>query len=561
MKNLRFEKLELVSSIEKRAATIEFHPRLTVINGENDVGKSSIIKSLYWAFGARVKMHTKWTQARVKTLVTFTVNDQRYSILRDGAAFAVFDSEAKKLISTTNVTKNLGPFIAELLDFGLVFTNRSGEPEIPPPAYAFLPFYIDQDAGWYQALESFDVRGQYTNARKAIIEFHSGIRPNKYYELQAKKRKLDMERGEMIRDRTAVEKAIKKLGLEATFSGLELTEEEHEESIERLLRRLQRLRVFRQKRAAELANIVDERELLKEQLDITQAAMQELTKDFSWISKIEDNEILCPTCGTVHENNFVNRFSILDDREACMDFLKLGHARLQELAEKVINIQEAMKQADDTMAQISEVLAERRGDVTLKDVIESEGRRNAATLFNAQLDELTAEIGKRAAEIGEIDIELRKINDAKRKKQIEGYYAQEMMTFLKRLNVSNIDLASASKIDRKINDTGSDQPRAVLAYYLALMRTIYKYSSALTAPMVIDSPNQQDQDATNVAAMISLIFSSRPESGQTILGTVSLHDQAVEDGKVITLKDKWSVLRADEYEATSGRVKTYMEQM
>ncbi|MGR9346255.1 hypothetical protein ACU8NW_16765 [Rhizobium leguminosarum] len=66
--------------------------------------------------------------------------------------------------------------------------------------------------------------------------------------------------------------------------------------------------------------------------------------------------------------------------------------------------------------------------------------------------------------------------------------------------------------------------RAVLAYHLAFMKTVFQFSSALTAPMVIDSPNQQDQDATNVAAMIALILSTRPNSGQTILGTLRLHD-------------------------------------
>jgi hypothetical protein len=125
---------------------------------------------------------------------------------------------------------------------------------------------------------------------------------------------------------------------------------------------------------------------------------------------------------------------------------------------------------------------------------------------------------------------------------------------LTELDVTKIDINSASKIDRKINETGSDQARAVLAYYIALMRTIYKFSSALTAPMVIDSPNQQDQDAKNFATMIRLILSTRPQSGQTILGTVSLHDQPVNDGAVIVFDEKWSVLRSEEYDSTRERL-------
>lgn len=75
----------------------------------------------------------------------------------------------------------------------------------------------------------------------------------------------------------------------------------------------------------------------------------------------------------------------------------------------------------------------------------------------------------------------------------------------------------------------------------------FRFSSALTAPMIIDSPNQQDQDTTNGAAMIAPILSSRPDNGQTILGTVRLHEQVVEDGDVIELVDERSALSPDQY--------------
>lgn len=170
--------------------------------------------------------------------------------------------------------------------------------------------------------------------------------------------------------------------------------------------------------------------------------------------------------------------------------------------------------------RITGTLAEREGELTLREVIENAGANMARGLFDEQIDAISWAVEKRAGEILEIDLEVKALENRNRKKEIESFYAQQMTQFLRTLNVRRIDFDSASKIIRKVNDTLSDQPRAVLAYYLAFMRTIFKFSSALTAPMIIDSPNQQDQDATNVAAMIALIFSSRPEFGQTILGTV-----------------------------------------
>lgn len=548
MKNLRFEKLELLSTVERKARTIKFHPRLTVIIGENDVGKSSVIKSLYWAFGAPVYMHPEWVKAKVKARVTFTIDGERFTIVRDGKAFGIFDEAGELLLATRNVTSELGPFLASRLDFGLVLPNKStGLPETPPPAYAFMPFYVDQDLGWKQALESFEIGAQYKSPRKAVIEFHSGMRPNRYYELQARKTAVQSEITELGRDRQVLEKAVGKLSLQPAFTGTEFSELEHRDSVNRLLSELHDLRKTRLKVAAELADLVDERELVKEQVRIAKLAMGELGKDFTYASSV-DTEVLCPTCGTLHENDFTHKFSILDDREACAQFIRDQHDRLVTISARAQKADIALRGTDVLIERVADSLAEREGDLTLKEVIENAGANLARGLFDQQLVDIRSAVDTRAGEIVEIDREVKALENRKRKKEIEAFYARQMTQFLRTLNVRKIDYDSAGKIAKKVKDTGSDQPRAVLAYYLAFMLTVFKYSSALTAPMIIDSPNQQDQDATNVAAMIALIFSTRPESGQTILGTVRLHDQKVEDGEVVEFVDEHSVLSQASYD-------------
>jgi hypothetical protein len=72
--------------------------------------------------------------------------------------------------------------------------------------------------------------------------------------------------------------------------------------------------------------------------------------------------------------------------------------------------------------------------------------------------------------------------------------------------------------------------------------------------MVIDSPNQQDQDEVNVAAMVKLIVENIPKTGQTILGSVSLHGVSPGDAEVYEFKEKLSVLRASEFEVVSARM-------
>ncbi|SJM34429.1 hypothetical protein [Mesorhizobium delmotii] len=286
----------------------------------------------------------------------------------------------------------------------------------------------------------------------------------------------------------------------------------------------------------------------------------ELGKDYTYASKAEA-EIFCPTCGTVHDNYFTHKFSILDDREACAQFLRDQHDRLVVVRKRAEKVETRLHDTDALIEKVSGTLAEKEGDLTLKEVIENASANMARGLFDSQLNDIRAEVDKRAGEIVEIDAEVKKLDDKKRRKEIEAYCAQLMIGFLRTLNVRKIDLDSASKIVRKVNDTGSDQPRAVLAYHLALMKTVIRFSSALTAPMIIDSPNQQDQDTTNVAAMIALILSSRPDNGQTILGTVRLHDQVVEDGDVIELVDELSALSPDQYPGILDIINPFLAMM
>ena len=561
MKKLRFETLELLSLREQKARTIEFHPQLTVIKGENDVGKSSVIKSLYWAFGASsAKIHPNWIEANVKALVTFTIDDSRYRIFRDHNTFGVFDSEDKLLISTNEITRELAPFISQLIDFKLVFSNRKGEPEIPPPAYAFLPFYIDQDVGWVKQLNSFSNLTQYPNFRKDLLEFHTGIRPNEFYELEAEKRKLQISQKELLADRSVVLKAIDRFELEVSFDGLELSIDEHEQAIEKLLDRLKKIREVRQARANKLSETLDARMLLEQQVTVVKASISELEKDAELARDLPE-EIYCPTCGTVHHNDFANRYGIIDDREACFEFLAESHQKLEKLTAAAVKAEADVKSADLTLAEVQATLEEKMGDVSLFEVIESRGRRIASDMFDVQLKEIEDQIAYFLGEIAKIDESLKALKNQKRRKKIVKYYSEYMLAYLKLLDVTNYSPNAVTKIPAQISETGSDLPRSMLAYFFAILQTIHHFSTAVFAPIIVDSPNQQDQDATNVGAIIDLIIAERPKDTQTILGTVSLHDRTIENGKVIEFKEKSSVLQKGEFEAVAASMRPYMEQM
>lgn len=561
MKRLRFESLELLSLRERKARKIEFHPLMTVITGTNDVGKSSVIKSLYWAFGASPAItHPTWAAVNVKAMVTFTVDDTRYRIVRDHNAIGIFNEGGRMLLVTSQITKELAPYLAHLLDFQLVLTSRQGAPEIPPPAYAFLPFYIDQDSGWTKPLDSFDSLGQYADFRKSLLEFHTGILPNEYYQLEAEKRRLQVDQRALEADRKVIQKAVERFKLEVQFDGLELSIEGHEQAIEQLLGRIQSVRSVRQERARQLAAAQDERMLIEQQLHIVRASIIELEKDATFAGALPE-EVFCPTCGTNHQNDFANRYGIVQDREACFEFFSQARSRVTGLTSKAVKAEAELRLADRAIAEIQSSIDVKKGDISLFEVIESRGRRIASDMFDGQINDLNSQIGTIFGNIKDITAGLEKLKDKGRRDAIVKFYSEFMLRYLKRLDVTNFSADEVIKIPARIRETGSDLPRAILSYFLAIIQTISKHSSSIFAPIVVDSPNQQDQDDTNVAKMIDLIISERPNQAQVVLGTVSLHGRKVENGKVIDLTEKKSVLRVSEFETVSASLRPYLDQM
>jgi predicted ATPase len=100
MKSLKLQRLLISSDLEKSARIVQFNERKTVILGENDTGKSCLIKSIYAAFGADAyKTNDNWDALKTNLLVEFTVNDVPYRVMRSGSFFALFGGHVQALWS------------------------------------------------------------------------------------------------------------------------------------------------------------------------------------------------------------------------------------------------------------------------------------------------------------------------------------------------------------------------------------------------------------------------------------------------------------------------------
>lgn len=94
---------------------------------------------------------------------------------------------------------------------------------------------------------------------------------------------------------------------------------------------------------------------------------------------------------------------------------------------------------------------------------------------------------------------------------------------------------------------GAEVIRAILAYQLAVYEQMRKYGNAALSPLVIDTPNQQDQTGLNYEKMVELLVSIPSENGQMIMCAVDNPSiqKYKEAAHVIELDDKKVLLKKD----------------
>ncbi|KQS85313.1 hypothetical protein ASG32_18900 [Methylobacterium sp. Leaf361] len=254
------------------------------------------------------------------------------------------------------------------------------------------------------------------------------------------------------------------------------------------------------------------------------------------------------------------RFGIIEDREACV-------AVLNELVDQMIEVKtqvEAahlnLKTVDEQVAAAQQVLTIKQGEVTLAQVIASEGQRQALSVFDQQAAEIETKTTDLITKIESVKKQIRKLENKERRHKIEDFFAQQITANLKLLDVKNVSLDKAQKIHYIIKDTGSVHPRAVLSYVLAFVSTCFEYTTAITAPIILDSPLQQDQDPVNAKRIFSTIEAQRPANAQFIVGSVSLNGYEM-SGKIIKLTNKRKLLQPSLYSEVSAFIDGFRRQM
>jgi uncharacterized protein (UPF0212 family) len=562
MKKLVFEEIMILSFQEKKAIRLEFNPQKTIIRGNNQVGKSSLIKSIYYTLGATpAVLNNNWLKSEPITYLKMSLDGEAFSVLRYDKKRYVTVDENKNV--TAQTYKTLSSFLNLRLDFNILLTNRKGEAEVPPPTYLFLPFYIDQDKGWSDNWNSFANLSQFSNWKKALIDYHSGIKGNRYYSAKSEFDSIKIEIDNTKDEIKALSKILRNVNDKLQNEDFNVSIDDFSKEISQLLSECESLKIEQNKLRVTLNDFYNQKSQITSRISIVHKSINETKLDYKYALNYDSDDIDCPMCGAHYENNFSERFSIAQDEEQLQDLLDELQIELAKVNDEIIKYDKSFIEKKANFEKIQELLNEKQSEVKLIDIIENEGKKRVKEIFELERNEIYSKMGKSQSQHARLEEQLKSINkdgeDTKQK--IMTLYRSKLTSFIKELNLKKDKTSKTifERMDAKINEQGSNLPRALLAYYFAFLEVMDKYSTSTFCPIVIDSPNQQEQDKENLIAIMDFINNNQPSQSQLILSIVDDPQNVFSDSTSMLEDTKYSLLKSQYFEEVYDELKPIID--
>ena len=544
MKEVYFKSL-LIADLQNHTARYQpFKKGFNVVtSADNHVGKSSLLKSLYYTLGAEVEFDSVWDKQSKLYVATLSVNEKEYCVVRLMKRFAVF--EGKKLLKITDsVTRELAPLLSKIFDFAVYLPNKETEKvEMAPPAFTFMPYYIDQDKGWSGLYESFAAINQYKSTdRIKSLYYHLNIYTKGSVELMAKKDRLKekLESLQIEEERlhtvlSALQGEIDNLPAVETVQELEAQLVIPQRRIEKLISQIGEIRNEIQSLETSMYQHQYQLNVIKEYVSI---------KCDTATSK-KCNQHICPNCGYLFDEEIFDlvraNYGTANEDYMCQQIeLLIGSIsqKLEMAKTQYVKLQNQLKEEEQ---------AYKVEKSTFDVYIRQRGLKSSIDRFQGQLGYVVENSKNITQQISEITRELKKLPN---KKEVEEKYVEYA-----RLNIMTLDAWDPAydntiRLLKPIKAQGTLENKIILAQFVALFQTMeYFHSGATRFSFVVDSPRAKEASTSSSKDILKMI-SEMKMLPQIILATIdysAYEDEIETPTKVIVLTEKRKLLNEKDY--------------
>lgn len=558
MKSFQFESISLLSHRDKKARKVEFHPRRNLILGENHTGKSSLVKSLFIALGATPLGKLEQWDPNTVSSVAFKVGGDSFRVIHQNGSRALYDSKGNLLTATDSHAVWAEAF-ADLVEFNLVVTSKkSGTGTRADPACFFLPFYIDQDGSWREKWETFPATQRFSAPVQSILEYFSGIRPAEYYELRSQQSTFSKEADAQSSEMRLLERARARLSQALPQGTVNLSETGFEEEVQRLTSEANELNQLQEKLRSKYVRESEIIASISRQIDVAHTSLREYANDQKFLANVSNaQELICPTCGAEHEQSFLHYLGYAEDARILEALTRTLQKDLKAAKQELATTNGDLIALRGKYSKINAILEKKRGELKFREVVESHGAQVAHRAFDVEREQINEELARWNAELQTVSTKLAELTDKKRTQRILDAFRLAYANSRKALNVP--DPVGRIGLMSRPNRSGSGGPRLLLAYYAAIWKICQSEELNVSVPVVIDSPNQQDQDDVNLHVVLEFIADSLPASMQLIVCVTKNSDARLDQTTVFD--KKYSLLQSESYEQVEAEIGSLYRRM
>ncbi|EBM4188668.1 hypothetical protein QXB14_002094 [Salmonella enterica] len=569
MRNLTFQRLVLISDSKRLANQFSFQKRLNLITGkDNSIGKSTLAKSLLWSLGCDPVFDEEWKSNDIKSILYFTINNKEYFSCRGthSIILGAIGDEAQRYI---NITGNFSKDFSDLVNFKMKLPNRGdGNLETPPPAYYFLPFYIDQIKSWSSPWNSFENLGQYSSWKAPLIKYFTGYLKPEHFDIEENIYEYSEIKKESAHKIEKFQSAVEVIVDNSVDSPIALDNDDFIKIQNEIKNELYDLIDYQTRlydaQATITSNIYD----LESQYALAITSANELEEDYKFaVESIPTDNLECPLCGTLHDNSLPNRALLLSEKDSLLNEANSIASKIAELNSSLNSLN------DDAQFITNEINRINKKYITDDDAVEKDliaqvidtiSTENVSKNIQIKINNEDININKANSSIKELKKDQKKLLSTKEREELNSSFMSKLLANIEALGSTGINLSKVkSPIDYKqlLGGGAAEAARGLLAYQLSILQQIHGAKSCVVPPFVIDTPNQQEQAGYRYETVIKELMRSVPQDYQIIL--CAMENDALNefkrDANVIELNSN-RLLTASQYNSLRSEYK-YLQSM
>ncbi len=525
---------------------------------DNSVGKSTLLKLLFWGLGCEPELDTAWKAQDSKTIVDFEIDLKKYRVKRYKNQIYIRE-ENSDYEEFQKITGDYSKKFAEIVGFNALLPNQSSNLlETPPPAYYFLPFYIDQKRSWAKAWDNFENLGQYRSWKSTIIKYHVGLLKPEHFEIESDKTDKKENQKNIETDVAKIDTTLEVIESYIPQSVSTVTTIDAINKITDSIKKdLEMLQQSQEELLHSMAIYNSERTYLYQQQIMTEKLISEIDKDYRFsVESIEDDEVECPLCGVIHENSIVNRASIMTDKTQAENQLTEIIHSIEKMDKKINSNERKLESVKSQIAEINEkyvIEDENESKIDFNQIIESVAGNSIKASVTQSKSIKQAEIKTIETEIKELKKEQKLLTTAEEIESIQESFNSILTKHIKLLDTEAVNLSEINSpldYNKVIKEGGAAEgARAILAYYLTIFSMVEKFGNEVKSPLVIDTPNQQEQSHTNYEKIVALLTDDLLTENQVIMSAMENEQLSpfTEKAQIITL-DENKILSKSKFE-------------